>query len=113
PGYARSADCSCEAESGRCKSVADRDGERVGRMMRCRQLGQTENDLHHALDLRFLRASVAADRLLDRRGRVLGALEVMAGAGDEHGAPSLPDEERGAGVDAAERLLERPGLRSV
>ena len=33
--------------------------------------------------------------------------------GDEHGASRLPDRQRGAGVDADERLLERDGIRLV
>ena len=62
--------------------------------------------MHHPLHLRLLGAAVAADGLLHARGRVLSALDAERRGRDEHGASRLPDGERGAGVDADERLLE-------
>ena len=93
--------------------MADGHGERVGRMVRLRRLGETENGLHHPLDLRLVGASVAADRLLDARGRVLSAVDACGRACDERGAACLPDGERDAGVGADERLLEDDRLRLV
>src|SRR5439155_10344152 len=61
----------------------------------------------------FLGASVAADRLLHARHRVLSALDTGAGGGDHDGPARLSDGERGAGVDAYERLLERDGIRPM
>ena len=55
--------------------MADRDGKRVGRVVRRGRLGQGEDHPHHPLHLSFLSASVAADGVLHRRRRVLGALE--------------------------------------
>src|SRR5207245_10731232 len=63
--------------------------------------------------LRLGGAAGAADRLLDARGRILGALDTGLGGRDEHGAARLPDGERGAGVDADERLLEGHRIRGV
>src|SRR5262249_50840993 len=81
--------------------------------MRRGRRAQTEDRLHHALNLVLLRASVAADRLLDGRRRVLAAVNGGESARDEHGAAGLTDRERGAGVGADERLLERDGIRAV
>ena len=72
-----------------------------------------EDRLHHPLHLRLLGAAVAAHRLLDARGRVLGALDAGERASDEHGAARLPDGERDAGVCADERLLECDRIRRV
>ena len=57
--------------------------------------------------------AVAADRMLHARRRILSAEHACGRAGDERGAASLPDGERGAGVGADERLLEHDCLRLV
>src|SRR4051812_3952041 len=93
--------------------VADRDRQRVGCVVRRRHRLQAEDRRHHPLHLRLLGAAVAADGLLDGRGRVLSALEPERGGRDEHGAARLPDGERGAVVDADERLLEDDRTRRV
>src|SRR5581483_8130167 len=49
----------------------------------------------------------------DARRRVFGALDARARSRDENGASRLTDGERGAGVDADERLLEHDGIRRV
>ena len=72
-----------------------------------------EDELHHPLHLRLLGAPVAADRLLDVRGRVLSGRDAGAGARDEDGAARLPDRERDAGVGADVRLLQRHRIRRV
>ena len=51
--------------------VTDGHRQRVGGVVRRRQHGQTENQLHHLLHLVLLGAAVADDRPLDLRGRVL------------------------------------------
>ena len=93
--------------------MTDRDGEGVGCMARLRRGGEPEHRLDHALDLRLVGVAVAADHLLDPVRRVFSGREPGARAGDEHGASGLPDGERGAGVDADERLLEGDRLRPV
>ena len=65
---------------------------------------------HHALHLSLVSAAVAADRLLDPRRRVLGALDAGRRGRDERGAARLPDGERDAGVGTHEGLLERDGV---
>ena len=64
-------------------------------------------------DLPLVGPAVAADRLLDPRRRVLGALDSGRRGRDERGAARLPDEERDAGVGTDERLLQRDGIRPV
>ena len=93
--------------------MADRYSESVRGVMRRRRALEAEDRLHHPLDLRLLRASVAADRLLHAARRVLGAFHAGERAGDEDGAARLSDRERGAGVDADEGLLEHDGIRPV
>ena len=97
----------------RRERVADRDRERVGGVVRRRELGEPEDHLHHPLHLRLVGAAVAADRLLDAGGRVLAAVDSRVGGRDEHGAARLPDGERDAGVGADVRLLERHRIRRV
>ena len=72
-----------------------------------------EHGLHHALHLSLLGAAVAADGLLHRCGRILGARHAGGRAGDERGAARLPDGERDTGVGADVGLLERHRLRLV
>ena len=93
--------------------MADRDGKRVGGVVRCRIAVEAENRAHHPLDLCLLSASVAAHRLLDARRRVLRAPHLAEGARDEHRAARLPDGECDAGVGADERLLEHDRVGSV
>ena len=79
-----------------------------------RRLGvEREDELDHALHLSLLGPSVAADRLLDARGRVLSTFDPGRGGRDEHGAARLPDGERDAGVGTHVGLLERDGVRLV
>ena len=97
----------------RRQRMADRDGERVRRVVRRRHRVEREDHPHHPLHLPLLGASVAAHRLLDPRGRVLGAFDAGGGGRDEHGAARLPDGERDAGVGTHVGLLERDGVRLV
>ncbi len=93
--------------------MADRDGERVGRMRGVRFGVEPEDELHHPLHLPFLRPPVPADRLLDPRRGVLGALDPGGRGRDEYGAASLTHGERDAGVGTHEGLLECDGVRRV
>src|SRR5579862_1403972 len=111
PACRAAARSSRQLEERRGERVAYRNGERVGRVVRRRQLVQPEDRLHHPLHLRFLRPAVAGHRVLHRRGRVLGAGHAGLGGRDEHGAARLSDGERGAGVDADEGLLEDDRIR--
>ena len=65
------------------------------------------------LHLILVGAAVAADRLLDARRGVLGALDAGGRGRDERGAARLPDGERDAGVGTDEGLLQRDGVRRV
>ena len=90
--------------------MADRDGERVGRVRGRGLRVEREDRAHHPLHLPLVSAAVAADRLLHLRGSVLGALEAGRRGRDERGAARLPDGERDAGVGTDEGLLERDGV---
>src|SRR4029450_4215058 len=74
-----------------------------------RLVGETEDQLYHALHLPLVGPSVAPDRLLDAGRCVLSARDSGPGGRDEHGASCLPDGERDAGVGTHVGLLERGG----
>src|SRR5712692_2438144 len=93
--------------------MADRDGQRVRGVVGGRHRLEAENRLHHSLYLILPGTAVSAHGLLDGARRVLAAVDGGERARDEHGAARLSDRERGAGVDADERLLERDGTRGV
>jgi len=93
--------------------MADRNRECVRRMRRRRLLLQAEDRLHHSLDLLLVGTAVAADHLLDSRGRVLSAGDACVRGCHQNGAARLPDRECGTGVGADERFLERDGIRRV
>ena len=93
--------------------MADRNGERVRCVMRGRLRGEVKKRFHHLLYLLLLGASVAADRLLHGRWRVLGGGDLRARASDEDGAAGLPNDERGARVAPYVRLLEGDRIRGV
>ena len=93
--------------------MADRDGERVGGVMRRRLDVEREYRPHHALHLRLVGAAVAAHRLLDRRGRVLDARHLVIRARDERGSARLAHRQRRPGIETDVRLLERDHLGRV
>ena len=101
------------ARERRRERVADRDRERVGGVIRGRDLVEAEDRLHHPPHLLLVGAAVPADRLLDPRRRVLSARDADGRRGDEHGSPRLPDGECDAGVCADVRLLQGDGIRRV
>ena len=87
--------------------VADRDRERVGRVVGLRQLGERRAALDHLLDLGLRGAAGAADRALDLLRRVGGARHAALAGGEQHDAARLADGERRAGVGAEVELLDR------
>ena len=93
--------------------VAGQDPALNGDVVRQCDLGEREDRPDHALHLDLVRAAVAADGLLHRRRRILGAGELSGRARDEHGAARLSDGERDAGVGADVRLLQRHRIRRV
>ena len=93
--------------------MADRDGERVGRVVRRRRCVEPQDRLHHALHLGLLRPAVAGDGELHVRRGVLSAADAGERGRDDCGAARLPDRERGAGVDADKRLLDCDGGRPL
>jgi len=71
--------------------VADGDGERVGRVIGLREIGEAEQGLHHALDLILGGVSGAADRGLDLLRGIGGAPDGSLSGREDHDAPRLPD----------------------
>ena len=93
--------------------MADCNGESV-RFVRRAWLGvQAEDDFHHALHLPLLGPTVPAHSLLYACRRVLSALDSGCGGCDEHGAASLTDGERDAGVGTHVGLLDCDGVGLV
>jgi diguanylate cyclase (GGDEF)-like protein len=78
--------------------VADRDGERVGRVVGARRLGQAQQRLHHPLDLVLAGAAAAADGALDLLGRVVRARHAALAGGHEDRPARLADGESCANV---------------
>ena len=93
--------------------MADGNRERIGSVMRRRDLVKTEDRTHHPLHLRLLCPPVAAHAALHGRRRILRTGETGPSAGDEHGASRLADGECGAGVGADVGLFEGGTLRLV
>ncbi len=87
--------------------MADGDGERVGRVVGTRLLGQAEQRLDHARHLVLRRAAAAAHRALDLLGGVAGTADGLLAGGEHRHAAGLPDRERGPHVLAEVELLER------
>ena len=76
--------------------MADRDGERVGGVMRRRIDLEPEDGANHPLHLRLVGPSVSAHGLLDGRWRILDARNVEIRAGDERDAARLADRQGGS-----------------
>src|SRR5262245_14330225 len=70
------------------------------------QLGQSEHGLDHPLHLVLLGPSVAADGLLHRRRRILGAPHVRGCACDQRRAAGLSHGEGDSGIGAHVGLLQ-------
>ena len=95
------------------QGVADRDGERVRRMVGAGQVGQREQRLHHPLHLLLAGPARSAHRALDLLGRV-GEAGDAALPGGQHDHPAgLPDGERGARVRAEVEVLDGERGRRV
>ncbi len=88
------------------RRVADRDGERVGRVVGLRRLREPEQGPHHALDLLLGRRPGAADRHLHGLRRVVEARDAALGGGEERDAPRLSHADRRAHVLAEVDVLE-------
>ena len=79
----------------RAVGVADRDRQRVGRVVGPRQRLEREQRLHHPPDLVLVRAAGAADRALDLLRRVGAARDAALAGGEHDDAARLADGEGG------------------
>jgi len=91
--------------------VADRHGERVGDIMRRRDSLEAEQQLHHLLDLRFLRSTVPDHGALDLCGRVLVDAQSCFGGGEQRHAARMSELQRAANVSRVKDVLDRHAVR--
>ena len=91
--------------------VADRDRERVGRVVRRRHGRQAEDQLHQLLHLLLLGAPVADDRALDLGGRVLEHRHARFDGRQHRDAARVAELERAAHVHRVKQILDRDAVR--
>src|SRR5687768_11174695 len=91
--------------------MTDRHCERVGRVVRGRRLGQSQQQLDHLLHLVLFRAAVADDGSLDFRGRVFHH-RASAFDGRQHGdAARVPEFQGGTGINRVKQTLDGDAVR--
>ena len=93
--------------------VANRDGERIGRVVRLRDRVEAQQHLHHLRDLRLLGAAVADDGALDLRGRVFDHHHAGLDRGEHRDAARVPELQRAARVDRVENVFDGDALGPV
>lgn len=93
--------------------MADRDGDRVCRVVRRRRLLEAEQQLDHLLHLVLVRAAIADDRPLDLRRRVLDHWNAGLHGGEHRHAARMSELQGGSGVDRVEDVLDRDAVRPV
>jgi hypothetical protein len=91
----------------RTVGVADRDRQRVGRVVGAWHMLQREQHLHHPPDLVLLRAARAADGVLDLLRRVGEARQPALAGREHHDATRLTDGERARRVATEVDVLHR------
>ena len=93
--------------------MADRDGERVGGVVRRRDGRQPEQQLHHVLHLRLLRAAIADDGALDLGGRVLEDRQMRLDGGEHRDAARVSELQRAADVCRVKQIFDRDRVRTA
>ena len=93
-------------DAARAVHVAERDGQRVGGVVRRRRDVEPEQQPHHVLHLLLFRAPVADDRALDLGRRVLHDLHAGLHRRQHRDAARVPELERAAHVDRVEQVLD-------
>ena len=86
--------------------MADRDRQRVGRVVRRRQRRQAEQQLHHLLHLVLLGAAVADHRALDFGRRVLDDRQPGFDGRQHRDAARVTELERAAGVVRVKQIFD-------
>ena len=86
--------------------MADRHGERVGRVVGRRRLGETEQQFDHLLHLTLVRAAIADDGTLHFGGRVLDHGAACLDGGEQRDAAGVSELEGAAGVDGVKHALD-------
>ena len=99
------------ARAGRMRvHVADGDGQRVGGVVRRRQRGQSEQQLHHLLHLVLLGAAVTDHGALDLGGRVFDDRHAGLHRGQHRHAARMTKLQRAADVHGVEQILDRDAV---
>ena len=93
--------------------MADGDRQRVGRIVRRRDGGQTEKQLDHLLDLRLLRAPVSDNRPLDLGRRVLDDRKPGLRGREHRHAARVAELQRAAHVRRIEDVLDGDRIRAA
>ena len=87
--------------------MTDRDGERVGRVVRRRHRGEAEQQLDHLLHLLLLGAAVADHRALDLGRRVLDDRQTPASTAASIATPrACPSLSALRDVDGMKQVLD-------
>ena len=86
--------------------MADRDGQRIGSVVRRRRLIETQQQLDHLLDLVLFSAAVADDGTLDLSRRVFHDRTTCFDRRKHCHATRMPELERTADVDRVKQALD-------
>ena len=93
--------------------MGDGTGDRVGGIVRLRDLLQFQQEFDHLLDLLFVGPAVAGESLLDLHGGIfVKALGILRG-GDDRRPAGGTDHEGGGDVVGEEQLFKRDLIRMV
>lgn len=92
--------------------VADGDGQRIGDVMGFGNLGEIEQDGHHALNLKFLSATVSDGRTLDFQGRVFGDGHAHPRCQKQDDTAHMAELKGALGIDRCERFFQRDSFGS-
>ena len=93
-------------DAGGCLQVAKRHGQRIGDVVRCWGLVETEEQLDHVLHLMLLRAAVADDGAFDHGGSVLDDGDAGFSGGQERDAARLTELQRAAHVAVVKDVFD-------
>jgi hypothetical protein len=91
--------------------MTERHRQRVGRVVWCRRLRQSQQDLDHLLHLVFLGAAVPDDRTLDLGGRILRDWASGLYRGEDRDTARVPELQGAADIRRVEQVFHRDAVR--
>jgi hypothetical protein len=92
--------------------MANRDSERIGRIVRRRSTIQAEQQLDHVLNLVLLGAAVAHDRALDLGRCVFDDRAAVLDRGEHRNATGVAEPQRAPGIGRVEDAFNRDAIRA-